>query len=253
MPMKIAVIDDESRYRSYLTALLQTCTAADVELVGEADSVASGVRLIRERKPDVVLLDVEMPDGTGFDLLQKMQPVDFQVIFTTAHQNFAVQAFKFSAIDYLLKPVEEDLLASALKRASENKRIGDVQLQLNALMGNIQSLNNEPKKIVLKDSENIHIVAVSDIIRLEADSNYTQFHLADSRRIIVSKTLKDYERLLERHFFFRCHQSHLINLHYLQRIGKKDGGSVIMKDNTELPLATRKRDALIELLEKVFS
>ncbi|WP_448518615.1 LytR/AlgR family response regulator transcription factor [Rhodoflexus sp.] len=250
--MKIVVIDDEAHHRSYLQALLQDYSA-DIQVVGEADGVAAGARLIREQSPDVVLLDVEMQDGTGFDLLQKLQSVDFQVIFTTAHQTFAVQAFKFSAIDYLLKPVEEDLLAAALKRASENKRLSDVQLQLTALMGNIQSLSNEPKKIVLKDADNIHIVAISDIIRLEAASNYTQFHLADNRKIMISKTLKDYERLLEEYFFFRCHQSHLINLHYLQRIGKKDGGSVIMKDNTELPLATRKRDALIELLEKIFS
>ncbi len=250
--MKIAIIDDETHHRSYLKQLLADCASA-MQLVGEADSVSSGISLIWETRPDVLLLDIEMQDGTGFELLQKIQPVDFQVIFTTAHQSFAIQAFKFSAIDYLLKPVDISELTTALRRASENKRLSDVQVQLTALMGNIQSLSNEPRKIVLKDAENIHLVAISDIIRLEAANNYTLFCLADQRKIIVSKTLKDYERLLEEHFFFRCHQSHLINLHYLQRIGKKDGGSVIMKDNSELPLATRKRDALIELLEKMSS
>lgn len=250
--MKAVIIDDEAHHRDYLKSLLaEYCP--HVQLLAEADGVEAGLQLLRTHHPDLLLLDVEMQDGTGFDLLQKIQPVDFHVVFTTAHQHFALQAFRFSALDYLLKPIEAELLVAAVSKAAETKKASDMQVKLTALLGNIQSMSTQPKKMVLKDSDNIHLVAVSDIIRLEADSNYTIFHLADQRRILVSKTMKDYERMLEDHFFFRCHQSHMINLHYLQRIGKRDGGSVIMKDNTELPLSSRKRETLIALLEQRFS
>jgi two-component system, LytTR family, response regulator len=248
--MKLIIIDDEEQQRNFTSAVVKKYCPS-IEIVAQASNVKDGVEAIQKYAPDLILLDVEMPDGTGFDLLKKLMPIDFQVIFITAHNEFAVKAFKFSALDYLLKPVDPEELVMTLQKAQQLKKQTQIQMQLAILLNNIQDFAGEVKKLVLKDADNVHIVSIAEVMYMQADNNYTSFFLADKRKIVISKTLKEYEQLLEGKGFFRCHQSHLINLNYVLRIDKRDGGFIVMKDQTQLPLSSRKKDQLLEWLENL--
>ncbi|HAI77351.1 MAG TPA: DNA-binding response regulator [Microscillaceae bacterium] len=248
--MNIVLVEDEPKQRSFVKQIIETYTPYTI--IGEAGSVSEGEALLKTKSPDLVLMDIEMPDGTGFDLLKKLgDDINFQVIFITAHNAFAIQAFKFSALDYLLKPLDPEDLTQALQKAQKNIQQNQIQLQLATLMNNIQDFAGHVKKLVLKDADNIYVVASSDIYYLEADSNYTTFFLVDGSKILISKTLKEYEQLLEGQGFFRCHQSFLINLAYLARVDKRDGGMVILKNEAAIPLASRKKDLLLKTLERL--
>lgn len=247
--MRAIIIDDEEQQRSLINKLIKRYAPA-IQVVGEAASVSRGSELIKEEEPDLVFLDVELTDGTGFDLLQQVAGTGFHLIFITAHNEFAIRAFRFSALDYLLKPIDPEEFAESVQKAMQLHQKQQMEVQLAVLMGNIQSLGDN-KKLVLRDASHIHVVQVADICYLQSENNYTSFILADKRKIVVTKALKEYEQLLANQRFFRSHQSYLINLAYLRHIDKRDGGSVVMKDGTELPLATRKREALIRLLEEL--
>ncbi|MEP4597852.1 MAG: LytTR family DNA-binding domain-containing protein, partial [Cyclobacteriaceae bacterium] len=208
--MRIVLIDDDDIVKDNLKTLL-SIYAPDAEVIGEADGVKSGIACIRQYKPDLVLLDVEMGDGTGFDLLAMYGQLDFKVIFITGHDAYAIKAIKFSAIDYLLKPVDPELLSNALTRARQAIDANEQNLKVSTLFQN-QETPLLDQKIVLKDAETVYLVAIKDIIRCESQANYTWFFLADGRKIIVSKTLKEFDSLFESKYFFRAHQSHLINL-----------------------------------------
>lgn len=250
MLLKAVIVDDEPKARTVLKSYLDEY-CPQVKVMGLAEGVKSGVSMVRSLQPDLVFIDVEMGDGTGFELLKQLSPVSFQAIFITAHNHFATQAIKFSTLDYLLKPLDYEDLQMAVKKAIEHRSSEKTVLQLAALLGNLQDKSQEIKKIVLRDSESIHIVAIDDILRLEADKNYTTFFLADKSKILISKTLKDYEQLLEHKGFFRSHQSHLINLAYLQRIDKRDGGSLLMRDQSVVPLASRRKEDLLKILDSL--
>lgn len=246
--MKFVIIDDEEKHRNLIKSILKE--EKNLLCSGEASCVAEGLALIEETSPDLVLLDIDMPDGTGFDLLKSISPIDFQVVFITAHDEFAVKAFKFSALDYLLKPIDPEELLLAVQKAQKVQQQSQNQLQLATLLSNVESFSQQVKKLVLKDSDNIYIVSTQEILYLQADNNYTSFFLTENRKIVVSKTLKEYEQLLENSGFFRTHQSYLINLAYLQRIDKRDGGSVVLQEKIYLPLAQRRKDSLLKMLEK---
>jgi two-component system, LytTR family, response regulator len=224
------------------------CT--DVEVIGEADSVKSGIETITKLQPDLVLLDVDLGDGTGFDLLKKMEPANFKVVFITAYQEHATKAFKFSAIDYILKPVNSGELTEAISRAKVVQK-ENLEDKLKAFMDNIGSIAHEAKKIVLKTTESIHIVNVQDIVRCESDRNYTYFYFRDAKKLLVSRTLGDYEEMLGAYKFYRPHQSHLVNLNFIEKFEKADGGFLILKDKTKVPVSTRKREHLMNLLEQL--
>jgi two-component system LytT family response regulator len=246
--MKFVIIDDEEKHRNLIKSILKE--EKNLVCVGEATCVAEGLALIEETCPDLALLDIDMPDGTGFDLLKSISPIDFQVVFITAHDEFAVKAFKFSALDYLLKPIDPDELLLAVQKAQKVQQQSQNQLQLATLLSNVESFSQQVKKLVLKDSDNIYIVSTQEILYLQSDNNYTSFFLTENRKIVVSKTLKEYEQLLENSGFFRTHQSYLINLAYLHRIDKRDGGSVVLQEKIYLPLAQRRKDSLLKMLEK---
>jgi two-component system LytT family response regulator len=220
----------------------------DIKILGEAENVAQGLALLREQEPDMVFLDVEMPDGKGFDILRQMPDLQAKVVFITAHNHYAVEAFRFSALDYLLKPVDSEELQMAISKAFQALEKESYQLKVNAFLNNMEDVSTKYKKIVLKNSDSIFAVLISEIIRLEASNNYTTFYIENQAPIIVSKTLKDYEDLLSNYGFYRIHQSHLINLNYFSRYDKKDGGQVVMKDKTSLPISTKKKDQLFEFL-----
>lgn len=244
--LKIAVIDDESKARETIINILKLSNS-DFKIIGEAEDVKSGVDLIKKENPDLVLLDINLTDGTGFDLLRKFDSILFKIIFITAHEEYALQAIKFSAIDYILKPIVAAELFSSIEKASQIIHKEDIELKLNALFANLDKV----KKIVLKTAESIHLINVKNIIRCEADVNYTNFYLDNNEKLLVSKTLKEFAELLEPAGFFRTHQSHLVNLDYISRFDKTEGGHLVMADESIVPVSLRKREFLFELFERM--
>ena len=244
--ISIVVVDDEPRAREAIINLLKI-SPVDLNIAGEADSVQAGYEMINLTSPDLVLLDIDLPDGTGFDLLKKFTSVDFRVIFITAHHEYAIRAFKFSATDYILKPITAGELFAAIKKAKDEIDKEETMMKLGTLLSNLEHL----KKIVLKTAESVHIINVAQIIRCEADVNYTTFHLSDGKKLLVSKPLKEYDQLLGPAGFFRTHQSHLINLEHMQRYEKTDGGYLVMDDNSTVPVSTRKKEELFRLFENM--
>lgn len=246
--MKILIIDDEKRTREMIAKMIDSFEL-EVECFPIGENVQSGLQAIHDLNPDLVLLDIQMPDGTGFDLLNSIEERNFEVVFITAFEEFAIKAIKFSALDYVLKPIDSDELKAAVLKAQSTFGTKINKEQVETLNYNIQNINR--KKLVLKTHESVFVVDLDSIIRCEADRNYTSFFLKDGKRILVSKTLKEYEMLLPSTQFFRVQQSHLVNLNYVDRFDKKNGGSVVMKDLSEVPLSPAKKDLFFKVLESI--
>ncbi|GMQ30402.1 LytTR family DNA-binding domain-containing protein [Algoriphagus confluentis] len=243
--MKATIIDDQSHIRENLKLLLKEF-APEVEVIAEADGVKSGLECLKKYKPELVFLDIEMADGTGFDLLNLVKDRSFRVIFVTGHEGYAIRAFRVAAIDYLLKPVDPDDLVEAVAKAKNQKPIEDFQVEeaMNA------QKEEKVRQLVLSDADSVYRVQVEDILRCQSEDNYTRFFLSDGRKLLISKTLKEFAELLEKSGFFRCHQSHLINLAYFDHLDKRDGGTIFLKDGSTVPLATRKKDQLLQALRE---
>jgi len=199
----------------------------------------------------LVLLDIELVDGTGFQLLQKLKPYHFKVVFITGFNSYAIKAIKFSALDYILKPVNEIEFQQAIQRAVEqiNENI-DSSLQTDVLMDSYKK-ETQSKKIVLKTAESLHIIDISEILFCRSDNSYTTFYLEEDDEIIVSRSIKEYDDLLNEYGFFRPHQSYLVNLNHVKKIDKSDGGFIIMKNKNEIPVSIRQKKNLIRLLDKL--
>lgn len=243
--MKIALIDDERSMREALKTILNHYfTDLDIQ---EASGVEEGLVLLSSFHPDLLLLDVEMGDGTGFDLLSRLPLISYPLVFVTAHDDYAVKAFKFSALDYLLKPVDPEELKNAVEKSQQNKIIESPHVK--AFLHNWKEKQLE--RIVLSDHTNINILELQEIIRCQSVNNYTHFYLTEGREIVITKTLKHYEELLTDQGFFRTHQSHVINLQYLSKYSKRDGGELVMKDNTIIPVSSRKKEGLLDLLKNL--
>lgn len=244
--MRILIIDNEPELRAGLRQLIHTQPG---DLIEEADGVMSGVQKISDFDPDLVFLDIEMEDGTGFDLLRQLNQPSFQLIFTTAHNQYAIQAFKFSAMDYLLKPVDPVELANSLEKARAAFRKADLNSQLAVLM---QQLNTKPvadRKIVLKDIESTYFVKIADILFCEAGGTYTKFYLDGADPILVSKNLKEYEAILEPHGFLRSHHSYLVNPDKIKMYDKTDGGALVLVSGHSIPVSQRKKEMILQILE----
>jgi two-component system LytT family response regulator len=258
--LRAIIVDDETNAREALTNLLRI-VSPEVELCGEAKNVDQGIALIKEQKPDLVFLDIQMPGKTGFDLLGSFDQIDFGVIFTTAYQEFAIRAFRFSAIDYLLKPIDPDELFSAVGKF--NKTMGHVQpQQLQILQGHFDNpaktqrlterKKNDFQRIALPTAEGIHFIQMKDIIQCESLGSYTKFHLTNGPAIVVSRLLKEYEEILDDYYFYRVHQSHIVNLEHIKRYVKGDGGQVWMSDNTEIEVSRRRKEDFLALLSDFY-
>ena len=247
--LKAIIIDDEKKGVELMFNLL-TLYCKDVIVLTTANSVKSGYDAILLHKPDIVFLDIQMQDGTGFDLLSRFNEINFKVVFVTAYQEYAIKAFQFSALDYVLKPVSPDNLINAVKKANQILNDDNNALKINALLTNINNPSKEIKKIVLKTAERIYSVNVREIIRCESDGSYTSVYLNDGKKILVSRLLKEFDELLTEYRFFRTQQSHLINLEYLDYYEKSDS-IVVMKDKSSIPVASRKKDQLIKLIENI--
>lgn len=247
MKFKTVIVDDESKARKALRGALEKFCPDKVEVIGEADCVQKGLETIQSLNPDLVFLDVQMPDGTGFDLLERIPDIKFKVIFASAFDKFAIQAFKFSALDYLLKPVEAEALIEACSKLDENDRFRELNKKLQILLSN----KNSFEKIALPTLDGIIFVKIKEIVRCESDNNYTGIYLTKGERILVSRTLKEYEDMLTPFNFFRIHKSHLINLSYLNRYKKGEGGFVIMEDGAELEVSRRRKEEFLEAIQNI--
>ncbi|MBU2649912.1 MAG: LytTR family DNA-binding domain-containing protein [Bacteroidetes bacterium] len=247
--IRILIIDDETNIRTMIAGLIQDyCKSATV--IGQAASVSEGVEKIQLLHPDLVLLDVKMSDGTGFDLLNKINSIDFKVIFITAHEEFAMKAIKFSALDYILKPVDPDELIRAIDNAAKEMEVSQ-ETQLHHLKEFVKPASKSEKKILLKTLESMHVVSLNQICCGEGEGGYTRFHIQNGKCILVSKTLGEYEELLLDYGFFRVHRSFLVNLEKVQSFEREDGGYLIMDGDLKVPVASRKREHLLKLLEKL--
>ena len=247
--LRTLIIDDEPHMRQTLEKLLQR-NCPNVKVVGQADGVANGLQGIRRHRPDLVLLDIKMDDGTGFDLLKLAEPIDFKVIFVTAYEQFAIEAFRYRALDYLLKPIIPANLVEAVNKAEE-MRIKDLEAQLNSLRYNMSSEDHASKKLVLKTLDKIHIVTPEEIIYCVSDGNYTTFSLADGRSILVSRTLREFEELLKHAGFFRVHKSYLANLSRIILLEKAEGGFLVMSNGDKIPVGASRKEELLELFERL--
>ncbi len=242
--ISLIIVDDEPKARSTIRDILNL-GPAKFNILGEAADVHSAYELILQKKPDLVLLDINLPDGTGFDLLKKFEKIDFRIIFITAHEEYAVRAFRFSAMDYILKPIAASDLLQAVGKAGEVIKNEKTEEKFKAFLANLERIN----KIVLRTAESIHIISISDIVRCESDVNYTRFHLTGGEKLLVSRTLKEYDEMLCPSGFFRTHQSHLVNLDHIRRYDKAEGGHLIMDDDSWVPVSSRKKEQLFRLFE----
>ncbi len=223
------IIDDEVSAVSTLTAILKNYFE-NVEILGVAHNVKDGVKVITEKKPQIVFLDIKMPDGTGFDLLKRVER-NFEVIFTTAFDNYAINAFKSAACGYLMKPIDIDQLGSALDKAIplvQNTAPDMLDKKIGVVVENYTDAHGQIKKIVIPNMDGFEVVDIKDLIRCSGERNYTHFILTDGRKVLTSTTLREYDELLSAHGFYRIHKSHLINLHHVRKYVKNDGGGVEM-------------------------
>lgn len=248
--IKAVLIDDEKDARFLLRNIIETLYQKDIEIVGEGDDVDTGLHAIRECKPDIVFLDIQMPQGTGFDLLEKVDEIDFEVVFVTAYNNYAVKAFQCSAFGYLMKPIKSKELENVIEnlKTKLEQRKEDSDKRLKVLIDNFLE-EGKIKKIIISNMEGFKVIELADIYYLEGDRNYTNFILKDQQKITATKTMGEYDDLLSEHGFFRVHQSYLVNLTYVKEYLKGDGGSVVMKDGTTLKVArNRKQDFISQFL-----
>lgn len=247
--LRTLVVDDERHIREMLVGMAPAL-CQNIQVVGEAEGVKDALESIRKLNPDLLLLDIQLKDGNGFEILERFGELPFKVIFITAYEEYAVKAFQISAIDYLVKPVDPDELQKALERTVQTIQ-AEFLMKMNTLFDNMNYKTIEEKKIVLKTSNNIHLVKICEVVHCDSFQNYTEFNLTGDRKIVVSRTLKDYEELLKDFSFFRVHKSHLINLRFIERYEKADGGNVVMSNGNHIPVASRKQGELLELLEKI--
>lgn len=248
------LIDDDKNLREGMKGLLNRF-APNIKIIGEADSVASGIEAVDSLQPQVVFLDIQLNDGTGFDILEQLaaknRAIKSNIVFITAHEQYAIKAFRFSALDFLLKPVDPEELQKVIQKIEGVIEKTNDYSHIDLLLENIRKNVDNFKRIALSTSDGIHLFDISDIIRCEGADNYTKFYIRDNNPILISKTLKEYEELLTEHKFERIHQSHLINLSYLKSYIKKDGGYVVMEDGSRLPISQRKRERLQEVLKSM--
>ncbi|MCB0794173.1 MAG: response regulator transcription factor [Flavobacteriales bacterium] len=248
--MTTVIVDDEQHCLDALSGLLER-KHPDLEILGMASSVSEGLDMIRAHRPDVLFLDIEIGDRTGFDLLQSLGPDRPHVIFTTAHESYAVKAIRFSALDYLLKPIDPDELEDALKKVIKATRGTQNADQFLSLLQNLSGAKERAGKIALPVADGLEMVNTEDIMYCESDSNYTVVHRRDQKRLVISRTLKEFEDMLAEQGFVRVHHSYLINVKHVQKYIRGEGGEVIMNDGTNVAVSRRKKQELMDSLERM--
>lgn len=243
--LRVVIVEDEPHSRMSLENLLRDY-CPDTVVVGRSENIADGVHEISLKKPDLIFLDIEMPGGNGFELLEQCHELDFDVIFTTAFEHYALKAIKFSALDYLLKPIDVDELKDAVRKVRQKKVRAAENVKLFTLLQNLGKSKLD-QTIALATAEGLEFIRVSDIYYCQAEGSYTLFHLKNSGRLLVSKHLKEYENLLGDYGFFRVHNSFLVNLSEVARYVKGDGGYLVMSNGDAVNLSARRKDAFVRL------
>jgi two-component system, LytTR family, response regulator len=247
--MIIAIIEDEKEirelYKSIITKKIPECSK-----IIEASSKAEGVKLLKQNNPDILILDIDLKDGSGFDVLKEVNPFSFSLIFSTAFNEYAINAIKFSALDYILKPIDEDEFCEAIEKAIHLKEKQSLENQLLNFFEQYEK-NSQSRKLVLKTAGEFNIVDISDIVYCQSDNSYTTFYFNNNESIIVSKGMKEYEDLLTEYNFFRPHNSYLVNLNFVKKLDKSDGGFLVLKTGKEIPVSIRKKARLISVLDSL--
>lgn len=242
------IIDDIEQARTTIKQDLEIY-APDFDVIGEAPGVVEGAKLLKHQTPDILFLDIQMQDGSGFDLLDLLPEIPFKIIFITASDAHAIKAFRYAAIDYLLKPIDPDELKSALEKFRRSHiNENDKYRFLNDRLKNHHRPN---ERLALHSQDKIQIVEIKSIVRCESSVNYTTFFFENGDQVVVTKTLKEFEDLLGDQGFFRVHQSHLINTRFIREYVKTEGGHLILRDKTLIPVSVRKRPEVVKMLESI--
>ncbi len=248
--IRTIIIEDEPVSREMLTLMLQRYKD-DIEIIDTCSNPTDGIERIAKYQPDLIFLDIQMPKMNGFDMLKKIPFINFEVIFTTAFDQYAINAIRISALDYLLKPVDDEDLAAAIDKCKERIQSKNSGTQFENLFNNLINKNPLDKTLALAASDGISFVKMSDILRVEANGRYAKFYLLSKETILVSKTLGDFEEILSANQFFRIHDSSIINLNHVKKYIRGDGGTVILSDNTELDVARRRKEDFVKLIPKL--
>ena len=242
--IQAVIVDDEPYGRKTLRSLIERY-CPNLTVIGEAASVAEGKQIVPQA--DLVFLDIEMSDGTGFDLLQQVSPIDFEVIFVTAYDQYGIQAVKVSAVDYLLKPIDVEDLQKAVESAIERYMIKQNSAKHIERQAGAHSVEGA-KRLILPNLEGFVLVDVKDIVRCQSHKNYTEFFVTKGKPILVSKPIGEYEAILERSGFFRIHHSHIVNMIHIKEYKRGKGGAVMMVDGSEVPVSVRRKGDFLEKL-----
>lgn len=246
MNIKAVIIDDEPGNIENLQSLLSTyCT--NVTILATARSASHGIEIITKYEPDIVFLDIEMPRSNGFDMLDDLPRTDFEVIFVTAYNQYAIKAIRFCALDYLLKPINIQELTSAVERVQQKLQQRQENKRMQLFMQHLQQ-PGKPAKIALPMADETQFIEIDQIIYCMGENNYTYFFLTNNKKLLVSRTLKEYEELLSDHDFFRVHRSYLINLHHVKSLVKKEGGYALMSNNAQVMISRNKKEELVQKL-----
>lgn len=245
--MRVVIVDDEEMSCETLQILLER-NCPSVNVVGTGNSVETGLEQIESLQPDLVFLDIEMPFGTGFDLLEKINYQDFEIIITTAHDQYAIKAIKFHALDYLLKPIDKFDLISAVEKAENRRQSKGGSSNVTQLINQLVQQRSRPDRIGLPTKDGLLFVEVREIIRCEASGNYTDFFLTNGDKVIVARPLKTYDELLSEYNFYRVHNSHLINLNHVKKYVRGEGGHIITTDNANVIVSRSRKDELLKRL-----
>lgn len=249
MLIRTVIVEDEVNARKALENMLEFYFNT-IEVVGVTGTVEEGVALVNEQQPDLLFLDIHLKDGTGFDLLKKVKNQSFKLVFVTAHNEYALKAIKLSALDYLLKPVSPGELGKAVTKVQEAiEKDEQINLQLEACIENVKEANQQ-KKIILNTSNNLFVVEVNHLVRCEASENYTRVFVEGKEKIMMAKTLKEFEEMLSGYGFFRTHQSHLINIQFIEAFDKSNN-LVLLKTGEQILVSTRKKESFLKALQNI--
>ena len=248
--IRAIIIDDEQHGRQALLRALEA-NCPEVSVLAACETPEAGIARIKELQPNLVFLDIQMPNMSGFDVLQALTPVRFKVIFVTSFEQYAIRAIKFSALDYLLKPVDMDDLVHAVQRAKEHLHNGEGAQRIESVLNNIHHRTGKIDRLAVPTLQGIDFYKTDEIIYCEADGHYTSLHLPGGRIEVVSKSLKDFENLLSESGFYRSHHSALVNMTHIQKYIRGDGGYVVLTDGHSVPVSRRRKDAFIRLLDKI--
>lgn len=248
MKLKAIIIEDEFNARQALKNMLEFYHP-EIELIGESTNVKESVALLQKASPDLLFMDVRLPDGESFEIFNSLKARAFQIVFITAHDEYALKAIKLSALDYLLKPIKPKDLKQAVEKAMKSLEDEELmKIKIDTCVSNINSPDRKPRKIIINTTEKMHVLDTYDVVRCQARENYTNIYLKDRECIVAAKTLKELEEMLSPFGFYRIHYSHLVNMQYVKAFDKRSGGHVQLSDKEKVPVSSRRRDGFLKAL-----